>query len=545
MTSRSSMSPYCGSSLLDFFGGSDYYEFLAPSVYHLQTSFQKRIKETGLDDTATLYDVEDLKQSTFGIIRSKGSEVICPIDGKRGAAYVHCINGEDHVGTATYILSYDGCSRYLDIIETLVAFCKEKELDPKRTYIWIYCLCNNYHRVAEEKVPFEDFKRIFNKRVMGIKNVLAMMTPWTRPAYLTRVWCIIEMYSANEYDGCTLQIVIPPKEKNNLVNALLKSNDDAGKDGLHDPLQDLVNTKVELANAYRSQDKENILKLVDQKPGYYVLNAAINQLIRTWVRDSVIDAARTAIVKGCDDNTQRRNVAVGLALYGSFFSKNGVHKEALELHQKSLIIYKSINADTEDIAKCYSNIGIEHESLGDYEKAIKSHTSCLEIYNIMFGTSHILSDKEVKGKNQTDIVASYTNIGRIMQQNKNLDGAYDMFKTTLIICAATYGKDHLKTGICYGNIGLIYYMRGDYDTSIEMHEKMKENQESVLGKLHPDTAQVYQDIGAAYYKKNYFEISLEMLTKAKTLFEESLGTDHPKSKNASDWVSLVEESQHV
>ena len=61
---------------------------------------------------------------------------MCPIDGKRGVAYVHCIDGNDHVGIATHMLSYAWGYRAIDIVETLSAFCKGNKLDPKKTYIW-------------------------------------------------------------------------------------------------------------------------------------------------------------------------------------------------------------------------------------------------------------------------------------------------------------------------------------------------------------------------------------------------------------------------
>jgi hypothetical protein len=46
----------------------------------------------------------------------------------------------------------------IDILET--AFVARKKLDPKRSYMWICCLCNNQHRVVDckknnEEVPFE------------------------------------------------------------------------------------------------------------------------------------------------------------------------------------------------------------------------------------------------------------------------------------------------------------------------------------------------------------------------------------------------------
>jgi hypothetical protein len=40
---------------------TEYYEFLAPSVYHLQTSFLKQIADAPhLEDNTTIYSIEDL-----------------------------------------------------------------------------------------------------------------------------------------------------------------------------------------------------------------------------------------------------------------------------------------------------------------------------------------------------------------------------------------------------------------------------------------------------------------------------------------------------
>jgi len=549
----------------------DNYNLLAPSVFHLQTCFQERIKEAGLDSTATLYDIEDLRQDNHGVIRSKGSKVACPIDGREGAAYVHCINGVDHVGSATHMLSYTWGYRYLDIVDTLVAFCEEKNLNPKKTYIWICCLCNNQHREVEKEVPFEKFKYVFNKRVKGIGNILAMMAPWTSPNYLTRVWCLFEMYSANSDINCTIEIVIPPKEKEILLNSLHKIENAVGENELDYLLNTLANTKVELANASRTQDKENILKVIEEGPGYNGLNVVINQLMRTWVQDTVLNVARTAEARTFTNNAQRRKNAINFAFYGSYFNKVGAHKEALDFHQNSLRLFKSIGTDDEEsVARCYNNIGTEYESLGNYEKALEAHTKCLTVFESIFGTDHpntstsyfnigfvyrklndndkalemfeksLEIDKKVKEENHIDTAGSYMNIGKIKQQNEDFDGALEMFLKTLTICEATYGKDHSETGVCYGDVGLIYHLRKDYDAAIEMHEKTRLIQESIVGNLHPDTAQVYQNLGSSYYEKRQFKVSVEMHNKAKVAFEKSLGIDHPKSKGAREWIKFVE-----
>ena len=105
---------------------AEYYEFLAPSVHHLETTFLQYVQDSGFAGSAKIYDIEDLQKEEPGLIRRKGMEITCPIDGKVGASYVHCINGgKDHIGTATHMLSYTWGYSVEDIIATLKHFCEK------------------------------------------------------------------------------------------------------------------------------------------------------------------------------------------------------------------------------------------------------------------------------------------------------------------------------------------------------------------------------------------------------------------------------------
>jgi len=107
----------------------------------------EEMRSSGLPEDSTVYQVEDLDSAQHGIIRQKGADVVCPRDGKQGAAYVDCLQGAKNVGPANVMLSYCWSYTVLDIVKTLEEYCEAKELDPKETYAWICCLCNNQHRV--------------------------------------------------------------------------------------------------------------------------------------------------------------------------------------------------------------------------------------------------------------------------------------------------------------------------------------------------------------------------------------------------------------
>ena len=117
----------------------EYFKILAPSVYHLQTTFLNYITENDFNPTlAKVYDIENLREEEPGLIRRKGMDVICPIDGDIGASYVHSIMdyGDDHVGTATHMLSYAWGYVIGDIVDTVVSYC-EKVGEILFLFLWV------------------------------------------------------------------------------------------------------------------------------------------------------------------------------------------------------------------------------------------------------------------------------------------------------------------------------------------------------------------------------------------------------------------------
>ena len=161
-------------------------DLLGISVHHLANNLTNLVcaerPHSGKD--TTIHQMEDLRNhDKNGIIREKGKDTICPIDGRIGAAYVHTLEGADHVGPASIMLSYTWGYSIGAIVDVLSNYCESNDLNPKKVYVWICCLCVNQHRVVEmmkrgEVIPFEDFHKVFHGRVTGIGHIVAMMSPW-------------------------------------------------------------------------------------------------------------------------------------------------------------------------------------------------------------------------------------------------------------------------------------------------------------------------------------------------------------------------------
>ena len=98
--------------------------------------FLPEVEAAGLSVDSNVYEVE------HKVLRDKGKSVLCPRDGKQGAAYVDCVpNGQ--AGEASVMLSYSWAYTVADIVETLLDFCDTSGRNPENTFFWISCLCDN------------------------------------------------------------------------------------------------------------------------------------------------------------------------------------------------------------------------------------------------------------------------------------------------------------------------------------------------------------------------------------------------------------------
>mmetsp|Transcript_88479 Transcript_88479/g.228136 ORF Transcript_88479/g.228136 Transcript_88479/m.228136 type:complete len:627 (-) Transcript_88479:318-2198(-) len=246
------------------------------SVHYLSTHFIADIEEAGFTRENTIHDIEKVA------IRGKGAALACPRDGKIGTAFVDALDGPDNVGPSNFMLSYTWGYTVDMIVASLVEYCERKQLDPKRTYIWMCCLCINQHRVVEaqkkgEQVPFETFSREFSSRVKGIGHVLSLMGPWHAPKYIERCWCIFELSIAMSV-RCKCEILMPPSEMDSFTVALMAEDGSA----INRVWELLHNVCIKRAEASVAADKEHIMRFIDSGPGLMYFNNQVRSKLESW-----------------------------------------------------------------------------------------------------------------------------------------------------------------------------------------------------------------------------------------------------------------------
>jgi tetratricopeptide (TPR) repeat protein len=507
---------------------------LGVSVYWLQHGLlEVEVKDAGLDQSSRIYELENLSSDVHGVIRRKGQERICPHDGRLGAAYVDCLSGQDNVGPSTIMLSYGWGNSIGDIVDALVDYCHRCNLDHKCTYVWICCLCNNQHRVAErkklgEEISFEEFESIFGDRVQNIGHVVAIMAPWRQPVYVSRVWCIYELFTAYNNANCKVDIAMPPREKRDMVKSLNAS----GMEGIELLFETLSKTDISQAQASEPMDKKRIMEMVMAGTGFEVLNAEVNELLRNWVKDGVMEAveSRNLTQKNQDgtetSDTKKEDLARLCTNVGNLMFQYAEYDNSLKLQRRALELNTSVFGESHlNTAASHCNIGSALTAKGDYEDALHEYEKYHDILVFMLGEEHPSTAK------------SHFSKGLVLRKMNRISQSLNEHKRALEIQNKTLGKYHADTAESHNEMGGILkeFLSND-DQAMDHYEISLEIREKIYGDEHPDSAQSYHNVGVMLISQGDLSGGLEKLNKANQIKEKILGKDHPSSILTSTYI---------
>ena len=162
-------------------------------------------------------------------------------------------------------------------------WCKAEGLRQTRQYIWLDVLCWNQHgRLVDpvgEWIP----------RVQAIGHQLTMLHPWNNPIYVTRGWCVFELwYAITQSRNCALSIILAPEDRaafHARVNA-----DGTDADAIDEALA-IVNSKD--AEAYSETDLDTIRGKIETLAGGF---ATLDNLIKTHLRQWFVSQGGVKVV---------------------------------------------------------------------------------------------------------------------------------------------------------------------------------------------------------------------------------------------------------
>eukprot|EP00037_Helgoeca_nana_P029953 m.365208 g.365208 ORF g.365208 m.365208 type:complete len:1889 (-) comp28082_c0_seq5:432-6098(-) len=268
--------------------GSKKQLFMGPTVHYISTKLRPRtlaaVAKPWTDRNGNHLDNPEtatIAHAVAAVVKPATKNVTCPQDHKKGCSLVDALNldrdqNPDDVGYADALLSYTWGYRIVAVASALDLWVATSGRKPKETSVWVCSLCLNQHRM-ESTVTSEELAETFGSRVRSIGRVLPLLEPWSDPVYLTRAWCLFELYTALANRGRVEVTIIFTKESQTAFRRAMCGGGYAKIDAALD------NIKSETATASVPQDQEAIRKLIQATPGgFEVLNTRVRQHLKQW-----------------------------------------------------------------------------------------------------------------------------------------------------------------------------------------------------------------------------------------------------------------------
>lgn len=521
------------------------------SVQHIATTLMAEVKVAGLTRDATIYEIEPL------VILPKGAHVLCPRDGLSGSAYVDAIHGISNAGVASLMLSYTWGNTIGDVADGLLEHCRNNDLDPRTTYAWVCCLCINQHRVRAaiergEVVSFDEFRQEFADRVEGIGEVVALMTPWRRPSYVSRVWCNFEMFTAISlgHDICRVSITMPSRETDDLRLSLLEGS------SFDDMWKALGTLRIQEAKASVQEDKKRIFQMIREGPGFHGLNSTVSRHLQACFvrccetfleqcveggdvtdeeaaklycrvgrlllrvrRSDMLDRADAAFGRSREIRSRigALNTVEGTMLLrdiGTAQALRGDLTSALEIYAEARGMLEGLGAlGTPHGAKLLSSIGMTKRARGDLFGA-------LEVYK---------QAKRIHCRNRTletpDGAGLLTGIGIVLFERKDIRGALKALRSAREIRDATGTLATPDGAALLSVLGNVMRLNRDRRGALDSFKKAQELYEQ-LGSLEtPGGALLLRYLGVTRLEMGELDGALEAFTNAKGILQSTQTLD--------------------
>jgi tetratricopeptide (TPR) repeat protein len=131
------------------------------------------------------------------------------------------------------------------------------------------------------------------------------------------------------------------------------------------------------------------------------------------------------------------------------------------------------------------------------------------------------------GPDHANVAARRTNLGNVLNDLGDLQGAKTQLERALAISEAALGPDHPAVGTARSNLGAVLKDLGDLQGAKTQQERALETTEAALGPDHPNVGIARSNLGAVLQDLGDLQGAKTQLERALAIGEAALGPDHP------------------
>jgi len=212
----------------------------------------------------------------------------------------------------------------------------------------------------------------------------------------------------------------------------------------------------------------------------------------------------------------------------SYLKEQAELSEAMNLLQRALKISEACSGnDNPQISFIVNNLGEILHDLKDLEGARVNYLRALDIDETLYGLNHPQSAR------------SLSNLGLILHELGDVDEAEKNLRRALKITKQTLKPHHPQVGVILTNLGRISKDSGNLIKSREFYEQALKIVSNCYGLKHPKTATQFNNIGCVLFMQKKMKEAKEYFQKALEIDEVTYGSKHPKVAIRLNNIGLV------
>ena len=198
-------------------------------------------------------------------------------------------------------------------------------------------------------------------------------------------------------------------------------------------------------------------------------------------------------------------------------SRQARHDEGFRWSRHADVVLSILDVGEESLrrAEALSNLGLVHESKGEYTEAKAIHERALAIKEKALGPDHPL------------VANSLNNLANAHERLGTHEAAKVLHERALAIREKALGPNHPLVAYTLNNLASIHASTGAYMAAKALFERALAILEKALGPDHPDLASPLNNLANVHTSMGTYEEANELHKRTLAIFEKTLGPDHP------------------
>ena len=445
-------------------------------------------------------------------------EIIKELTASRKSSYSEVFAEPGAFGPANLFVSHAWSYNFMeDLIDGLCASLEQQQAPSEGWFLWIdiFVVCQwvDPPKAGDSVAAAQNFK-IFSQAFLNVLKEIGravfILSPWDRPVWMERVWCLFEFYVVWLHQ-LQFEFIMPPSQSKRFLVSLGEEQSDF--------LNLVSRMDIQKASAYSQYDEDQIKGLVQTDLGGF---SKLNESVICAVRDFCVETSKSALRAMSEEEKSCNSL---LENTGDLLRILGDSNTALEYLLEAQKIKESRSGTEEpSLGQTYRLLGVVSMDLGKLEESLKYHQKSLEIDSRCFGTGHV------------SVAGTYNNMAMVEEKLGHFEKAQDLYEKCLDIAKKTIGEEHPNVALTEMNIGNLLRQQGDHENALFHLQKALDIQTRCLGTGHVAVANTKNNMAIVYGNLGNQTKRLQLNREAHEIFMQALGPDHPTTKGITPFI---------